>query len=265
MTSELPYGRVSQSCGAAAVGVAECSISRAAVAPAARVRVLSVRPVLSVFILLSCRAGPRCVVPASRPRSVLASVRCVSLPTVSARRARCLATSSGRVLCVLSPLPRSPRRCVSPPSSSVRCRGPCRLGGRSSVAWPVCVWSRRSSARGSRVAPGWPRSAVRVLFSSDCGNGPSSARHRSSVPSVALRFLPTRRRWRRSCRRRRRSRRTVRLRPCAAPLAVRPRRRCGSLRCWLLGRSPLHVPHYFLPRRSLSVQVESYSSPSDRP
>ena len=54
MISELPYGRVSQSCGAAAVGVVECSISRAAVAPAVRVRVLSVRLAPLVVVCRSC-------------------------------------------------------------------------------------------------------------------------------------------------------------------------------------------------------------------
>ena len=54
LNSELPYGRVSQSCGAAAVGVAECSISRAAVAPAVLVRVLSVRLAPLAFVFRSC-------------------------------------------------------------------------------------------------------------------------------------------------------------------------------------------------------------------
>ena len=54
LNSELPYGRVSQGCGAAAVGVVECSISRAAVAPAVLVRVLSVRLAPLAFVSRSC-------------------------------------------------------------------------------------------------------------------------------------------------------------------------------------------------------------------
>ena len=53
LISELPYGRLSQGCGAAAVGVLECSISRAAVAPAVHVRVWSVRLLLLAFVFRS--------------------------------------------------------------------------------------------------------------------------------------------------------------------------------------------------------------------
>ena len=86
MISELPYGRVSQSCGAAAVGVVECSISRAAVAPAARVRVLPILPVLPVFIpfpavpVRAVSSRRRVPGPSSRPSGVC---RCLPSPPVA--------------------------------------------------------------------------------------------------------------------------------------------------------------------------------------